>query len=74
MKVIDGRAMFPPEPFERTLEALAELAPGEALKLIVNCQPRPLYRVLEQNGYAWTEQMFPDGRCEIVIREKSPRS
>ena len=70
MKVIDGRTMEPPEPLEQTLEALDGLAPGEAVKLIVNHQPQPLYRILEKNGYAWTEELFPDGHCEIVIREK----
>ncbi len=70
MKVIDGRTMEPPEPLERTLEALDALAPGETVKLIVHHQPQPLYRILERNGYAWTEELFPDGHCEIVIREK----
>lgn len=67
---IDARGMEPPEPFERVMEALSELEPGEEILLILPREPYPLYRVLERNGYAWKATWFDDGRCEILIREK----
>lgn len=66
-QVIDGRLLLPPEPLELTLAALDALAPGCELVLLVNCQPHPLYRVLERNGFAWTEGTAPDGSVEVRI-------
>jgi len=70
MIVIDARNLEPPEPFERVMEALGDLAPGDRIKLILNREPHPLYRVLERNGYAYEATWFDDGRCEIEIWEK----
>jgi len=69
---IDAREMEPPEPFERVMEALMDLEPGGEVLLILNREPFPLYRVLERNGYTWKATGFPDGRFEILIREKKP--
>jgi len=70
MIVIDARDLEPPEPFERVMEALSDLAPGDRIKLILNREPHPLYRVLERNGYAYEPKWHDDGRCEILIWEK----
>ena len=70
-KVIDGRDMQPPEPMERTLEALDSLAQDEELLLLLYCQPHPLFDILGKNGYAWNEELRADGTREIRIR-KSP--
>ena len=70
MIVIDARELEPPEPFERVMEALGDLAPGDRIMLILNREPLPLYRVLERNGYAYAATSFPDGRFEIEIWEK----
>ena len=67
--VIDGRDMQPPEPMERTLEALDELAQGEDLLLLLYCQPHPLFSVLTKNGYAWNEDVRTDGTREIRIHK-----
>jgi len=66
-KVIDGRLLTPPEPLELTLAALDDLAEGEEIVLLVNCQPRPLYRVLQRAAFAWREVAAPDGSFEIHI-------
>lgn len=68
--IVDARDLEPPEPFERVMEALCELKAGEEILLILNREPFPLYRVLERNGYAWQTKPFPDGRFEILIRER----
>ena len=69
MKVIDARDLEPPEPFERVMEAISGLAPGERVMLILNREPFPLYRVLRLNGYQHKTTVFPDGRFEIVITQ-----
>ena len=67
--VIDGREMQPPEPMERTLEALGKLAEGDDLLLLLYCQPHPLFNILKQNGYAWSEELRADGTREIRIHK-----
>lgn len=67
--VIDGRELQPPEPMERTLEALDKLAEGEDVLLLLYCQPHPLFSILRNSGYAWSEEVQPDGTREIRIRK-----
>ena len=69
MRVIDARALEPPGPFERVIDALADLPLGEKVLLIINREPMPLYRFLLNNGYAYKSSPFPDGRFEIEIWE-----
>ena len=69
--LIDGRDLLPPEPLERTLAALDQLAAGEVLTLLLYCQPQPLYQILRRNGYAWEEQRQSDGTVEIRIHASS---
>jgi len=65
--VIDARNMLPPEPLERTLEGLDELAPGETLLLIIARQPVPLFDVLDRNGYRYEITTRDDGAFGILI-------
>jgi uncharacterized protein (DUF2249 family) len=67
--VIDGRELQPPEPLERTLEALDTLAAGDDLLLLLYCQPHPLFNILRRDGYVWTDDLQPDGTREIRIRK-----
>ena len=67
--VIDGRELQPPEPLERTVEALDRLADGDELLLLLYCQPHPLFNILRNNGYAWSEDLRADGTREIRIRK-----
>lgn len=71
MKIVDARGLQHPEPFERVVDALTELAQGDQLKLIINQEPRPLYRFLERNHYAYKAESFADGRFEITIWESA---
>ncbi|MBS0614632.1 MAG: sulfurtransferase TusA family protein [Proteobacteria bacterium] len=70
--LIDGRGLLPPEPLERTLQALETLPDTEELRLLVACHPEPLLFILEDNGYDWQETVHADGTHELVIR-KTPR-
>lgn len=67
--VIDGRELQPPEPMERTLEALDTLAEGDDVLLLLYCQPHPLFNILRNSGYAWSEEVQTDGTREIRIRK-----
>ncbi len=66
-RVIDGRPMQPPEPFEQTMAALDELGPDDEVVLLLNCRPQPLYRVLQRNGFKWREEPSADGSLAIHI-------
>lgn len=72
LNLIDGRDLQPPEPLERAMEALDKLPAGEELVLLLYCQPHPLFSILRQNGYRWTEAVLDDGTHEIRIRKASP--
>jgi len=69
--LIDGRELQPPEPMERTLETLDQLPDGDEVLLLLYCQPHPLFNILKNNGYAWTEEVRADGTREIRIRKAS---
>jgi uncharacterized protein (DUF2249 family) len=65
--ILDVRGLEPPEPMERVLSALGGLGAGEQLLMIIDRQPRPLYRILQNNGYAFRETFKPEGVFEILI-------
>ena len=68
--VLDVRGMEPPEPLERVLEAVDGFAAGDRLKLIIDCHPVPLFRVLERNGFAFREEPGVASLYEITIWRK----
>ena len=65
--VVDARAMQPPEPFERTMEALDSLGRDDVVVLWLYRRPEPLFKVLQRNGYRWTEATGPEGSFEFRI-------
>ncbi len=67
-RIIDGREMQPPEPLERTLEALDGLAEDEELLLLLYCHPLPLFNILRNHPFVWQEEILEDGTHEIRIR------
>lgn len=66
-EVIDVRGLEPPEPFERAMETLADLAPGGAFILLLDRMPHPLLRVLERDGYRYETRVRDDGAVEVLI-------
>ena len=72
MIVIDARGWEPPKPFESVMEALDGLAPGERVRLIVEREPLPLYRMLDRNGYAYFPAVRADGNYEVDICRRTP--
>jgi TusA-related sulfurtransferase len=67
-KEIDGRQLHPPEPLTLTLAALETLRDDDELRLLIYCQPNPLFEILRKTGYVWTENVWKDGTHEILIR------
>lgn len=67
---LDLRAMFPPEPMERVLDALAVLAAGQQVRILIDREPHPLYRILERNGYVFRCSEPEPGLYQVVIQEK----
>lgn len=65
--ILDARGLEPPEPMERTLDALAALPPDDRLVLRLHRQPFPLFDLLRRMGYLW-EVSGTDGDYSILIR------
>lgn len=53
MNVIEIDVCFlePPGPFEKTVEALDRMAPGDELRVLIHREPQPLYQMLRNNGF-----------------------
>lgn len=66
-KLVDARWLEPPEPLERVLTALDELAPGERLRFLIHIEPHPLYAILARNGYSYRTELADDGTLVISI-------
>lgn len=66
--LVDAREMQPPEPFEKTMEALDAMGPGDVVVLWLYRQPLPLFNVLQRNGYRWTEGIGPEDCFEYRIQ------
>ena len=65
--VLDVRGMQPPEPLERVIEAIGDFVPGDTLKLVIDCEPKPLFRVLQANNYLWRVEPGDESNYEITI-------
>ncbi len=64
---LDVCGLEPPEPLQRTLEALSRLRQGQRLRMLIDREPRPLYRILEKNGYRYQAELRPDYIYQITI-------
>jgi TusA-related sulfurtransferase len=67
-RVLDARDLGPPQPMERTLEALQTLPRGEELTLLLYREPFPLYAVLAREGFVHRTELASDGTYSIHIR------
>ncbi len=65
---LDVRGLEPPEPLVRIVAALDTLRAGDSVRVKINRQPLPLYRMLERNGYVYEERAGRDSVFEITIR------
>ncbi|MFN7085754.1 MAG: DUF2249 domain-containing protein [Burkholderiales bacterium] len=51
----------------RALEALELLPHGQKLVMLIHCEPRPLFRILRQNGFDYRSKFIPEGYFEVTI-------
>ena len=69
---LDVSSLVPPEPMQRILEVLFDLAAGDRLRVLHRREPFPLYDILRRMGYRW-ETTGSEGCFEILIwREAVP--
>jgi uncharacterized protein (DUF2249 family) len=67
MPIVDARGLEPPEPFERAMEALADLQPGQQFTLVLDRMPHPLLRMLDRDGYRHDVSFRDDGAVAVLI-------
>ena len=67
---LDVCGLEPPEPMERVLEALSHLKKDQHLRMLIDREPRPLYRILTANDYDYSVDARPDYLYEITIWHK----
>ena len=65
--LLDVRGMEPPEPLERVFETIDDFKSGDMLKLVIDCRPQPLYRLLDRNGFGYLEKPGAESLYEISI-------
>ena len=65
---LDVRGLEPPEPLELVLEAISTLERGQEILMLIDREPRPLYPILQRNGYIHETTLRPDYVYEVVIR------
>lgn len=64
---LDVSELEPPEPLERILDALADLPPGDWLRVFHRREPFPLYRMLQDMGYSWHTRPGPGTGIEMFV-------
>lgn len=69
--LLDTRGLPPPEPLELVLEALGTLQHHQRLRMLVDREPRPLYAILDSNGFRYETITCPDYRYELLIWHKN---
>lgn len=68
---LDVRGMEPPEPLERILHEIGRFGTGDRLRVIIDCRPHPLFRILERDGFSYREEAGTTSLYEITIWRKS---
>lgn len=68
--VLDVRGMEPPEPMVRVLEIIDGFGERDRLKLVIDCTPTPLLRILDRNGFDYDMAPGRESVHEITIRRR----
>ena len=56
------------EPFEKIMETVAALGPGQGLRVFATFKPTPLLLVLESKGFAHEAKELDGGEWEVLFR------
>jgi uncharacterized protein (DUF2249 family) len=65
---LDVRSLQPPQPFERIVDALDLIGPGDELVVLIHREPRPLFQALRNSGFRWQSELTDEGAFRITIR------
>lgn len=67
---LDVRPLFAARrpPMSAILDAIDQLKPGQALRLIAPMEPAPLYALLAQRGFRHAASRAADDSWEIIFR------
>ena len=66
-QTIDARGWDPPEPMVRVLEALDALPRRSKIVVLLDREPRPLFRILKFQGFDYRSGPVPAGHFEVTI-------
>ena len=66
-ETIDARGWEPPQPMMRVVETLDRLPRGRKIVMLLHCEPRPLFRLLTNNGFHYRCRYLPEGHFEVTI-------
>jgi hypothetical protein len=64
---LDVRGMEPPGPLVLVLETIGDFQAGDRLRLVIDCHPTPLFKLLERNGYGYRMEPGKESLHEITI-------
>lgn len=64
---LDARGWEPPEPMVRVMEALGTMPRGGKIVALLDCEPRPLLRVLKIQGFRFRSVPAREGHFEVAI-------
>lgn len=67
---LDCRGLQPPEPMEQVLAKLPELGRDEQLLVLFDREPRPLLRILREDGYSHHVSFNDEGWFEVLIWQR----
>lgn len=65
--LLDAREMEPPEPFEKACDILAQLNPGEYLKMIHRRVPYPLFDTCNQLSLQHAVKEIAAQQYQVII-------
>lgn len=66
-KIIDCRALPPPEPLIKVMQAVEQMQPGDTIKMLHRQKPCLLLPKLEERGLQYELKEFDDGSIELLI-------
>jgi len=66
-RTLDVTELEPCEPLEQTLAAVADLGPGEFLRVLHRREPLPLYPLLQELGCDWSCRSGRNSAIELLI-------
>lgn len=64
---LDARGWEPPEPMIRVLDALGALPRGAKFVVLLDLEPRPLFRILRSQRFDYRSVPVPAGHFEVAI-------